>query len=133
MYSSCNLEPAYPHRLRWGIQFIMKSILCKILLAVCGCGAVFGISIMPIFNQPSTLVSQSYGTVVGGEFYPGNKWDAQRLPMVRVRTDSGRELLFGQVFSYQPKYGERVVINVWKRTLFGYKTTYEKVELSQSN
>jgi hypothetical protein len=133
MQSSCTLAPAYPHRLRWGIQFIMKSTLCKILQAVFGCGAVIGISIIPIFNQPSALVSQSYGTVVGGEFYPGNKWDAQRPPMVRVRTDSGRELLFGQVFSYRPKNGERVVIKVWKRALFGHKTTYEKVELSQSN
>jgi hypothetical protein len=133
MFSSCNPARAYPHRLRWGIRFIMKSTLRKIPLAVCGCAAVVGLSISPMLNQPSTLVSQSYGTVVGGEFYPGNKWDAQRPPIVRVHTDSGRDLLFGQVFSYQPRYGERVVIKVWKRSLIGYKTTYEKVELSQSN
>jgi hypothetical protein len=110
-----------------------KSTVCNILLAVCGCAAVLGISLAPILNQPSMLVSQSYGTVVGGEFYPGNKWDAQRPPMARVRTDSGRELLFGQVFTYQAKNGDRVVIKVWRRALFGHKTTYEKVELSQSN
>jgi hypothetical protein len=105
----------------------------KILQVVFGCAGVFGVSLVPIFNQPSELVSQSYGTVVGAEFYPGNKWDAQRPPKVRVLTDAGRETLFGQQLPYPAKNGERVVIKVWKRALFGYKTTYGKAELDEVN
>jgi hypothetical protein len=104
-----------------------------ILLAVCGVAAVFGLSLAPTLNQPSTLVSQGYGTVIGAESYPLGKWNAQRDIKVRVLTDSGREMLFDEVFPYTVKYGERLAIKVWKRSLFGYKTTYEKVELSQSN
>jgi hypothetical protein len=109
----------------------MKSTLCKILQAILGCGAVFGISLAPILNQPSTLVSQGYGTVVGAEFYPVNEWDAQRPVKVRVLTDAGQELLFAPSFPYPLENGERLVIKVWKRTLFGYKTTYGKAKLSQ--
>lgn len=111
----------------------MSTSAKKLLQAVCGCAVVIGIPFAVIFNQPDALVSQSYGTVIGAEFYPVNKWDAQRAPKVRVLTDTGREILFGQAFPYPTRNGERVEIKVWKRRLFGYKTTYEMVGLSPSN
>ncbi len=111
----------------------MKSIANKMLLAVCGMAVIVGIPYVATFNQQLKLVSQSYGTVVGGEFYPVGKWDAHRAPKIRVRTDSGRELLFGHEFPYPAKNGDRVTVKVWKRAFFGYKTTYEKVVPIQSN
>lgn len=111
----------------------MKSIANKILLAVCGMALIVGIPYVATFNQQLKLVSQSYGTVVGGEFYPVGRWDAQGAPKIRVRTDFGRELLLGQVLPYSVKNGDRVTVKVWKRALFGYKTTYETVEPIQSN
>jgi hypothetical protein len=110
----------------------MKSIANKILLAVCGMAVIVSIPYVATFNQQLKLVSQSYGTVVGGEFYLVGKWESQRAPKIRVRTDSGRELLFAHAFPYPAKNGDRVKVKVWKRALFGYKTTYEKVEPIQT-
>ena len=93
---------------------------------------VIGIPFFTIFNQPTQLVSHSYGTIVGAEFYPAGKWDAQMPPKLRLMTDSGRELLLNQAIPYKLANGERVAVKIWKRRLFGYKTTYEKVALSAS-
>jgi hypothetical protein len=111
----------------------MTTSVKKILQAVFGCAVVIGIPLAAIFNQPDVLVSRSYGTVIGAEFYPVNKWDAQTAPTVKVLSDAGNELRFAMRFPLDLKNGERVTVKVWKRRLFGYKTTYEKVELSQSN
>ena len=78
------------------------------------------------FNGPIGKDSETLGTVIGSEYYPVGKFDAQGALKVRIRLDSGKELLLAQTSPVAMKFGDRVRVITWRRRFLGYRTTFER-------
>ena len=101
--------------------------LCKIVCyTFLGLVTLLFVVSLDVVNAPVAKASETPAIVVGWDANPIQQQGDQWQPNIRVRLNSGIEVMLHEAYPNSLVAGDHVRIISWERRIFGYKTTFER-------